>query len=195
MGHHLWHKGGNDMKLYTRGGDKGETSLIGGRVLKVHPHIQAMGLLDELNSQIGLALAHQTDETLRTQLTRIQHDLFDLGSELMYKQDPPQQVDLVIVTELETWIDELGAKCPELVRFILPGGSVGAASLHVARTVCRRVERELVNVDAAVRQLPYYNRLSDYLFTAARYANVVAGVPDQEYARGADVFKTKKKKE
>ncbi len=195
MGHHLWHKGGNDMKLYTRGGDKGETSLIGGRVLKVHPHIQAMGLLDELNSQIGLALAHQTDETLRTQLTRIQHDLFDLGSELMYKQDPPQQVDLVIVTELETWIDELEAKCPELVRFILPGGSVGAASLHVARTVCRRVERELVNVDAAVRQLPYYNRLSDYLFTAARYANVVAGVPDQEYARGADVFKTKKKKE
>ncbi|ERG66989.1 MULTISPECIES: cob(I)yrinic acid a,c-diamide adenosyltransferase [Exiguobacterium] len=183
------------MKLYTRGGDKGETSLIGGRVLKVHPHIQAMGLLDELNSQIGLALAHQTDETLRTQLTRIQHDLFDLGSELMYKQDPPQQVDLVIVTELETWIDELEAKCPELVRFILPGGSVGAASLHVARTVCRRVERELVNVDAAVRQLPYYNRLSDYLFTAARYANVVAGVPDQEYARGADVFKTKKKKE
>lgn len=195
MGHHLWHKGGNDMKLYTRGGDKGETSLIGGRVLKVHPHIQAMGLLDELNSQIGLALAHQTDETLRTQLTRIQHDLFDLGSELMYKQDPPQQVDLVIVTELETWIDELEAKCPELVRFILPGGSVGAASLHVARTVCRRVERELVNVDAAVRQLPYYNRLSDYLFTAARYANVVAGVPDQEYARGADVFKTRKKKE
>lgn len=183
------------MKLYTRGGDKGETSLIGGRVLKVHPHIQAMGLLDELNSQIGLALAHQTDETLRTQLTRIQHDLFDLGSELMYKQDPPQQVDLVIVTELETWIDELEAKCPELVRFILPGGSIGAASLHVARTVCRRVERELVNVDAAVRQLPYYNRLSDYLFTAARYANVVAGVPDQEYARGADVFKTKKKKE
>lgn len=195
MGHHLWHKGGNDMKLYTRGGDKGETSLIGGRVLKVHPHIQAMGLLDELNSQIGLALAHQTDETLRTQLTRIQHDLFDLGSELMYKQDPPQQVDLVIVTELETWIDELEAKCPELVRFILPGGSVGAASLHVARTVCRRVERELVNVEAAVRQLPYYNRLSDYLFTAARYANVVAGVPDQEYVRGADVFKTKKKKE
>lgn len=193
MGHHLWHKGGKDMKLYTRGGDKGETSLIGGRVLKVHPHIQAMGLLDELNSQIGLALAHQTDETLRTQLTRIQHDLFDLGSELMYKQDPPQQVDLVIVTELETWIDELETKCPELVRFILPGGSVGAASLHVARTVCRRVERELVNVEAAVRQLPYYNRLSDYLFTAARYANVVAGVPDQEYARGADVFKTKKK--
>lgn len=195
MGHHLWHRGGNDMKLYTRGGDKGETSLIGGRVLKVHPHIQAMGLLDELNSQIGLALAHQTDETLRTQLTRIQHDLFDLGSELMYKQDPPQQVDMTIVTELETWIDELEVKCPELVRFILPGGSVGAASLHVARTVCRRVERELVNVDAAVRQLPYYNRLSDYLFTAARYANVVAGVPDQEYARGADVFKTKKKKE
>ena len=111
----------------------------------------------------------------------------------MYKQDPPQQVDLVIVTDLETWIVELETKCPELVRFILPGGSVGAASLHVARTVCRRVERELVNVDAAVRQLPYYNRLSDYLFTAARYANVVAGVPDQEYARGADVFKTKKK--
>jgi len=182
------------MKLYTRGGDKGETSLIGGRVLKIHPHIQAMGLLDELNSQIGLALAYQTDETLRTQLTKIQHDLFDLGSELMYTETPPQQVDLNIVTELETWIDELEPKCPELVRFILPGGSVGAASLHVARTVCRRVERELVNVDAAVRQLPYYNRLSDYLFTAARYANVVAGVPDQEYARGADVFKTKKKK-
>lgn len=183
------------MKLYTRGGDKGETSLVGGRVLKVHPQIQAIGLLDELNSQIGLALAHQTDETLRAQLTRIQHDLFDLGSELMYKEQPPKKVDMVIVAELETWIDDLELKCSDLVRFILPGGSVGAASLHVARTVCRRVERELVNIDAATRQLPYYNRLSDYLFTAARYANVVAGVPDQEYARGADVFKTKKKKE
>ncbi|STO07968.1 cob(I)yrinic acid a,c-diamide adenosyltransferase [Exiguobacterium aurantiacum] len=183
------------MRLYTRGGDQGETSLIGGRVSKVHPQIEAMGLLDELNSHIGLALAHQTDETLRTQLTKIQHDLFDLGSELMHQNEPPKQVDLVIVTELETWIDELEPNCPPLRRFILPGGSVAAASLHVARTVCRRVERELVEIEAATRQLPYFNRLSDYLFTAARYANVKAGVPDQEYARGADVFKQKKKKE
>lgn len=183
------------MKRYTRGGDEGETSLIGGRVMKAHPQIEAMGLLDELNSHVGLALAHQTDVTLRDQLTKIQHDLFDLGSELMYKHDPPQRVDLAIVNELETWIDELETKCPELVRFILPGGSLASASLHVTRTVCRRVERQLINVDAAARQLPYYNRLSDYLFTAARYANVVAGVPDREYVRGADVFKPNKKKE
>lgn len=183
------------MKLYTRGGDKGETSLIGGRVLKAHPQIEAMGLLDELNSHIGLALAHQSDDVLRAQLTKIQHDLFDFGSELMYTKNPPHQVDLAIVTELEGWIDELETKCPELVRFILPGGSLASASLHVARTVCRRVERELVNIDAARRQLPYYNRLSDYLFTAARFANVVAGVSDQEYARGASVFKPKTKKE
>lgn len=183
------------MKLYTRGGDKGETSLIGGRVLKAHPQIEAMGLLDELNSHIGLALAHQTDETLRNQLTKIQHDLFDLGSELMYTQNPPKQVDLMIVSELETWIDELELKCPELVRFILPGGSLASASLHVARAVCRRVERDLVNLDVAKRQLPYYNRLSDYLFTAARFANVAAGETDQEYARGASVFQPKTKKE
>lgn len=183
------------MKLYTRGGDKGETSLIGGRVPKVHPQIEAMGLLDELNSHIGLALAHQTDEQLRAQLTKIQHDLFDLGSELMYAENPPQQVDLSIVTELETWMDDWEKECPELVKFILPGGCVAAASLHVARTVCRRVERELVTIEPARRQLSYFNRLSDYLFTAARYANVVADVPDQEYARSAAVFQSKKKKE
>ena len=183
------------MKRYTRTGDAGETSLIGGRVGKDHPHIEAMGLLDELNSQIGLALSHQTDETLRQQLTKIQHDLFDLGSELMYKEEPPKTVDLSIVKELEEWMDELETSCPELVRFILPGGSLPAASLHVARSVCRRVERDLTTLNVAKRQLPYFNRLSDYLFTAARYANVIAGVADQEYERGAAVFQPKRKKE
>ncbi|MGI1823139.1 cob(I)yrinic acid a,c-diamide adenosyltransferase [Exiguobacterium sp. TRN 1102] len=183
------------MKRYTRTGDKGETSLIGSRVEKSHPQIEAMGHLDELNSQIGLAIAHQEDETLRTQLTKVQHDLFDLGSELMYAEAPPKMVDLSIVTELERWMDEWEESCPDLVRFILPGGSVAASSLHVARAVCRRVERDLAALGVADRQLPYFNRLSDYLFTVARYANVVAGVPDQEYARGAAVFKPKRKKE
>ncbi|WP_214817756.1 cob(I)yrinic acid a,c-diamide adenosyltransferase [Exiguobacterium sp. s59] len=183
------------MKRYTRTGDTGETSLIGSRVDKHHPQIEAMGLLDELNSHIGLAIAHQTDTSLREQLTKIQHDLFDLGSELMYTDSPPKTVDLSIVTELERWMDEWEKSCPELVRFILPGGSVESASLHVARSVCRRVERDLTALGVADRQLPYFNRLSDYLFTVARYANVAAGVPDQEYARGAAVFQPKRKKE
>ena len=183
------------MKRYTRTGDKGETSLIGSRVEKHHPQIVAMGLLDELNSQIGYALSHQTDDALRRQLTKIQHDLFDLGSELMYETEAPKLVDLSIVTELETWMDEWEQHCPELVRFILPGGSPAAASLHVTRALCRRVERDLTVIEHAKRQLPYFNRLSDYLFTVARYANVVAGVPDQEYARGAAVFQPKRKEE
>lgn len=183
------------MKVYTRTGDAGETSLVGARVKKEDVLIEAMGQLDELNSHIGLAIAHQTEPVLIEQLTTIQHLLFDLGSEHMYAKEPKRRVDLAVVSELEGWIDELERSCPVLERFILPGGTIAAAQLHVCRTVCRRVERFLSTFERGRQQLPFFNRLSDYLFTAARYANAKASRSDVEYARGAVVFRQPEKGE
>lgn len=175
-------------KIYTRTGDDGTTGLFGGpRVRKNDPRVAAYGDVDELNSHLGVVLTGELPETLRSMLTRIQHELFDLGGELA-SPDPERMGTRVLdgsqIERLEREIDELSNAVPPLRQFVLPGGSLAAARLHVARTVCRRAERILLSlIDSVPGQigpvpLTYVNRLSDWLFVAARFANFSAGVSD-----------------
>jgi cob(I)alamin adenosyltransferase len=169
-------------RIYTRAGDGGETSLgDGSRVDKLDCRIGAFGSVDELNSQLGVVLAGDVPERFRTWLERVQNDLFDVGADLSvpYGITDRLRVTQSAVDELERIADELNADLPELRSFVLPGGIDAAARLHVARTVCRRAEREAL---AAHREhginslvLAYLNRLSDLLFIAARAANADAG--------------------
>ncbi|HEV7305638.1 cob(I)yrinic acid a,c-diamide adenosyltransferase [Ensifer sp.] len=172
-------------KIYTRTGDNGTTGLVSGpRRLKSDLRVDAYGAVDETNAFIGLARQHTAGITdLDTALMRIQNDLFDLGADLATPDDgkPPQYEPLRIVaaqvTWLETEIDRLNAELEPLRSFVLPAGSPASAALHVARTVARRAERqtvalaqiegEIVSTDA----IAYINRLSDFLFVAARFAN------------------------
>jgi cob(I)alamin adenosyltransferase len=165
-------------KIYTRGGDAGETSLgDGSRVSKLDERIAAYGAVDELNSAIGLVLAGGSPPSIREVLLRVQNELFDLGADVSVPLEhegrlraTQEQVD-----RLEAECDRFNAELPELTSFVLPGGGETAARLHVARTMCRRAEREaLVAANAhAVNQLVlvYLNRLSDLLFILARAAN------------------------
>lgn len=190
------------MKLYTRGGDKGMTSLIGGRVLKTNIKVETYGTIDELNSFVGLAAAKadglSETKLIAQQLVEIMHELFDAGSDLAYATPGnPFKLTEQSITRLEQWIDEHTEASPELTKFILPGGSELSAALHICRTVCRRAERETValaqqeEINESV--LTYLNRLSDYFFAAARRANALLKVEDVHYVRSADVFKGKKK--
>jgi cob(I)alamin adenosyltransferase len=182
-------------KVYTKRGDKGETSLGGGqRVRKDTLRVQVYGTVDELNSQIGVALAVGLCEKLTSSLTRIQNELFDLGSDLCFleadkaKYSLPQ-IELVHVARLETLIDEMSNELEPLKNFILPGGSLGAAQLHVARTICRRAEREATTLtsEEGIGEfvLPYLNRLSDTLFVMARYENLQQAVAEPLWQPGA----------
>lgn len=186
------------MGIYTRTGDEGRTSVIGGRVSKDDIRVEAYGTIDELNSFVGQAAAlaqgeHHTD--LQEDLLLIQQELFDCGSDLAFVslQESRYKVHDEIVERLEQWMDGYEQENPQLERFILPGGTPLAAALHVCRTVCRRAERRTVTLGAeheinlAVRR--YLNRLSDYFFVIARTANVRAGVPDVEYVRSQNVFR------
>jgi cob(I)alamin adenosyltransferase len=167
-------------KIYTRGGDRGETSLgDGSRVSKLDPRIAAYGAVDELNSQLGvvLALAELTDE-LREPLEQIQNDLFDVGADLSVPvagDDERLRVSQGQVDKLEGLCDRFNDTLPELKSFVLPGGSEAAARLHVARTVCRRAELLALATAAELEIDPlvpvYLNRLSDMLFILARSAN------------------------
>ncbi|GAB6926805.1 cob(I)yrinic acid a,c-diamide adenosyltransferase [Paenibacillus sp. JCM 10914] len=186
------------MKVYTRTGDAGQTSIIGGRVSKDDPRIEAYGTIDELNSFVGQAvyLAEQQEwEAMQLQLIRIQHELFDCGSDLAYARpsDDKLKVHAELVDNLEAWLDAWEEHNPELQRFILPGGSALSSALHVCRTICRRAERLTVTLERSIEINPevrrYLNRLSDYFFVAARAANVHAGVPDVEYERSGKVFR------
>lgn len=160
-------------KVYTRTGDKGTTGLGDGtRVPKDSLRVDTYGMVDELNSCVGMVLAEDTvPETIRDMLTQIQHDLFDLGGELCIPG-----MELVFdadITRLEQWLDSLNADLPRLKEFILPGGGRAAAACHLARTTCRRAERKLVTLmreETAVRgeTVRYLNRLSDLLFVIAR---------------------------
>ncbi len=173
-------------KLYTRKGDDGTTGLGDGqRVPKDSPRVQAYGTVDELNSAIGAALAHGLCDRLAEVLPVIQNELFHLGADLSFLEEdkakhPVPQIEERHVEKLERLIDELRASVGPLENFILPGGSVGASQLHVARTVCRRAERECIALshDEPINPLitPYLNRLSDLLFAMARYENKVRGV-------------------
>jgi cob(I)alamin adenosyltransferase len=166
-------------RIYTRGGDKGETSLgDGSRVSKLDPRIQAFGTVDELNSQLGVVLADPgLPEAMRAPLERIQNELFDLGADLSVPLgvEGRLRVTQAQVDGLERLCDELNEPLSELKSFVLPGGTSVAAQLHVARTVCRRAEREALAAAQAVEidplALVYLNRLSDLLFILARAAN------------------------
>lgn len=175
-------------KLYTRKGDDGTTSLGGGqRVSKISARVSAFGTVDELNSQIGVALAHGLCQRLNKQLPVIQNELFHLGSDLCFIEEDKVKYQLPEIQDkhvkaLETLTDELSAIVGPLENFILPGGSLGAAQLQVARTVCRRAERDVILLSQqepiGAFVLPYLNRLSDALFIMARYENHTRGVPE-----------------
>ena len=175
------------MKIYTKGGDTGETSLFGGvRVPKDDLRIRTYGTLDELNGLLGLALTESPlDRGLGDQLLRLQDELFRLGSELATPRGKTISMRWVSDAEtsrLESEIDAMEAALTPLKTFILPGGSRLSALLHLARSVSRRAERELITLHRAepVRGevLRYVNRLSDHLFVCARFANHIAGVQD-----------------
>ncbi|TDQ33737.1 cob(I)yrinic acid a,c-diamide adenosyltransferase [Aureibacillus halotolerans] len=178
------------MKIYTKSGDHGSTSLgYGERVPKNHARVQAYGTLDEANAHLGLAVASLTDcawigkASFKDQLTRVQTLLFHAGNELSTPVGKDVQWPILEghITYLEELIDRWQGTLPELTTFILPGGSIVASSLHLARTVVRRAEREAVAIADVVNPntLVFLNRLSDFLFVAARYANAKEGLPDQ----------------
>jgi len=166
-------------RIYTRGGDKGETSLgDGSRVPKLDCRIGAFGTVDELNAAIGLVLAEPgLPGRLREPLERIQNDLFDVGADLSvpFGIGDRLRVEQAHVDRLEQLCDELNADLPMLKSFVLPGGTAAAARLHVARTTCRRAERDALTAQEETGINPlvlaYLNRLSDFLFIAARWAN------------------------
>lgn len=188
------------MNLYTRTGDKGQTSLIGGRVDKDDARVEAYGTIDELNSFIGKAVTELDPalfEDVLIDLENIQNELFDCGGDLanVMKERRYKMTDESIEV-MEKRIDILMDEPPMLEKFILPGGSPAAATLHIARTITRRAERQMVTLIKQVEEgdVPmvvqrYLNRLSDYLFAVARVVNARLNVPDVEYARSAKVFK------
>jgi cob(I)alamin adenosyltransferase len=181
-------------KIYTKKGDAGDTALGGGqRVPKDHLRVQAYGTVDELNSQLGLALAVGLCDRLAQVLPSIQNELFDVGSDLCFLEEDKQlyrlpQIEQRHIDQLEALIDEMTAIVGPLANFILPGGSLGSAQLHVARTVCRRAEREVAtlarNEGIGPQVIPYLNRLSDALFVMARYENHQRGVPEPLWRPG-----------
>ena len=179
------------MKIYTKTGDRGQTSLFDGRhVPKNNLRIETYGTVDELNSHLGLANAECRHGELRELLEQLQRQLFDLGADLATPADSKnagkiQRIGAWHIAFLEQQIDAATAVLRPLKRFVLPGGSVTAARLHVARTVCRRAERLLVTLMAQEPVGPdaliYVNRLSDLIFTLARRANQLDGVADVEW--------------
>ncbi len=189
------------MKIYTKTGDKGKTSLIGGRVDKDDLRVEAYGTMDELNSFVGKAMTELDSDLFKDlleDLEAIQNELFDGGGDLanVMKERHYKLTDEPIEI-LERRIDELMEEAPPLEKFILPGGAPAAATLHIARTVTRRAERVTVTLMKEIEDVSpvvsrYLNRLSDYFFVAARIVNSRLNIPDNEYVRSAKVFRTGK---
>ncbi|MES2500561.1 MAG: cob(I)yrinic acid a,c-diamide adenosyltransferase [Pseudomonadota bacterium] len=168
-------------KIYTRTGDAGTTGLGDGtRVAKDSLRVVAMGDVDELNSVIGLLLTEPVSAKISDCLTRVQHDLFDMGGEICMPGYTLIKAERI--TALESTLDEWNDSLDPLKEFILPGGSRAAAYCHLARTVCRRAERQMTTLNAQEKitdiSLQYINRLSDLLFVLCRILNKEAGVPD-----------------
>lgn len=182
------------MKIYTKTGDQGETSLFTGeRVPKNNPLIDALGTIDECNSAIGVALSQLPEQDkfneTREQLILIQHALFDLGAALATPRTKASKAkinktrfDQEAIDLIEKWIDEKDHELPKLKTFILPGGHQAGASLHLARSICRRAERIITPLnnehDVSDRVIIYLNRLSDYLFITSRYINHLIDKPE-----------------
>lgn len=182
------------MKIYTKTGDKGETSLFGGRrVWKDDLRISAYGTVDELNAVLGVAISELMNKELIEVIKSIQNDLFTVGSDLASPLDKENKnfviprVDAKFIKQLEVLIDKYDSQLPELKNFILPGGLKGSAILHHARTVCRRAEREVValaKVDGINHEIEVYlNRLSDLLFVLARFENFSSGKNDLHWQK------------
>jgi cob(I)alamin adenosyltransferase len=180
------------MKIYTGTGDNGETGLFGGeRVLKSDSRVEAYGSVDELNAFIGLTISELKDEDIKKALLNIQNQLFTVGSDLS-TPDTEKNKKLNIprapqsfYTEIEKLIDKYSAELEELKYFILPGGAKAAAMMHVCRTICRKAERAVVELNSREKIgnniIVYLNRLSDLFFVLARYVNKQSGVPDVKW--------------
>lgn len=176
------------MKVYTRTGDEGETSLLsGGRVRKDHALVEAYGTVDELNSVLGLLRSEVLPDGVEERLAQIQVVLFAMGSALA---DPVSKVlhepSAWSAARLESWIDDMDAELEPLTAFIVPGGSRAAALAHIARAVCRRAERRVSAVEKPTGDLPpglmpYLNRLSDAFFVLARFLNTRSGISETEW--------------
>ncbi|MFC4077798.1 cob(I)yrinic acid a,c-diamide adenosyltransferase [Salinithrix halophila] len=194
------------MRIYTRRGDEGETSVIGGRVSKDHIRVEAYGTVDEANSFVGDAIARmwekdpeEFDDMIRV-LTDIQQELFDTGGDLaVVKGKRPYKITADHVDRLEELVDAYLEQTPVVKKFILPGGTSIAAALHLCRTVARRAERRVVTlasreeINEEARR--YLNRLSDFFFVLARAANARESREDIQYARGREVFRDRPRKE
>jgi cob(I)alamin adenosyltransferase len=175
-------------KIYTRQGDEGTTRLSGGQAVpKDSARVKAFGSVDELNSHLGVAISLGLSEKVTEVLTRVQNELFHLGSDLSFLEADKKtieipQIEAHHVSRLEATIDELSDIVGPLENFILPGGSPGAAQLHVARTVCRRAERNVITLtrqdDIGPFVVAYLNRLSDVLFVMSRYENFSQGIAE-----------------
>ena len=185
------------MKIYTKSGDKGKTSLYtGDRIAKNDPVIEAIGSVDECNSAVGVALAHiplkKEFDHVREQLTRVQHALFDVGAAVATPRTRAStskiektRFDEEGTEQLEKWIDEMEKELPVLHTFILPGGHPAGAHLHLARSLCRRAERTVVplnqHADVSDHVFVYLNRLSDYLFVMSRHVNRLLDSPETKW--------------
>lgn len=178
------------MKIYTRTGDDGSTSLFSGeRVGKDALRVEAYGTVDELNSHLGLARASTPQALVMEYLVTLQNQLFTAGADLATTADSTRSRIVRIrdkdVIWLEQEIDRMTETLPPLRSFVLPGGTVSAAHIHVARTICRRAERQAIELsrrEALGPILVYLNRLSDFLFTLARYENFLAGVSEEKWS-------------
>lgn len=176
------------MKIYTKAGDDGDTGLFAGpRVPKCNSRVEAYGTVDELNAALAAAVLQLEEAELKAQVVSIQHELFSVGAELATPQPAAHGLQFVtegVISRLERMIDAFEEELPALDRFILPGGTPGAVALHLARTICRRAERRVVQLvlelggEIAPELIKYLNRLSDLLFVMARVANHRSGAGD-----------------
>lgn len=180
------------MTIYTRRGDGGETAVIGARLPKDHPRVEACGSLDEMNAQVGDAMVRLKEQDadlyadMLALLTDVQRDLYDCLSDLVtVNRLRPYKVHAEHVVRLEQWIDHYAAQAPTACAFVLPGGTAAAAALHQCRTATRRAERRIVALARQEETNPevmrYVNRLSDLFFVLARTANAREGVPDVQF--------------
>lgn len=172
------------MAIYTKTGDKGDTSLANGeRISKADARIDAYGTVDELNSWIGMLRAsianHQSPITVNEQLRWVQNKLFNVGAALSLA--PGEWINQADVLQIEQWIDVMQAEVPRQKAFILPSGSESVARCHVCRTVCRRAERKMIALGESGEMLKLMNRISDYLFVLARYITHLANEPEEAW--------------
>lgn len=179
------------IKIYTKTGDDGTTGLVGGtRVYKYDLRLEAYGTIDELNAAIGLIRSLEIPPETKSMLEEVQNKLFNIGSRLASDEKGDALTSRLSITDahlafLENKIDEMEEELPELTQFILPGGDLASAQCHVARTICRRAERRIlefsINHHVQSEILKYVNRLSDFLFVLARRLSVIRGVEDKPW--------------